>query len=130
MMSAGEIYAEAQGFEGDEELRSDGRRWRKGDDVSNRAGRGSTAEGAVFEMRVGSRVVVLMMRRHLHRVGRRAQFEQKRRTAGRHEADGHIGAKQKDDQQQAAEQVSSPGIKQMFPHMPSRSTVPECGSGR
>jgi hypothetical protein len=103
LMGAWELYAQPQRFERGEGLRKDGRRRRKGDDVGNRTGCGSTAEGTILEMSVRSRVVMLMMRRHLHRVRRRTQFEQKRRTACRHEADGHVGTKQEDDQQQAGE---------------------------
>jgi hypothetical protein len=102
LMSAREIYAQSQGLERDEGLRNDGRRRRKGDDMSNRTGRGSTAKRAVLET-VCSRVVVPMMRRHLRLVRRGTQFEQKRRTARRHEADRHVGTKQEDDQQQAGE---------------------------
>jgi hypothetical protein len=99
-MSALELYAQSQRFERDEGLRNDGRRRRKGDDVSNRTSRGSTAKRAVLEMSVRSRVVVSMMRRHLRLVCRRTHFQQKRRTARRHEADGHVGTKQEDHQQQ------------------------------
>jgi hypothetical protein len=102
-MRAWESEPESQGFERGEGLRNDGRRRRKGDDVSDRTGCGSTAEGAILEMSVRSRVVVLVMRRHLHWVRRGTGFEQKRRTACRHEADGHIGTKQEDHQQQAGE---------------------------
>jgi hypothetical protein len=102
LMSAREIYAQSQGFERDEGLRNDGRRRRKGDDMSNRTGRGSTAKRAVLET-VCSGVVVPVMCRHLRLVCRGTQFEQKRRTARRHEADGHVGTKQEDDQQQAGE---------------------------
>jgi hypothetical protein len=103
LMSAWERYAEVQRFERDEGLRNDRRRWRKGDDVRDRSGAGSTAERAVLEMAVRSRVVVLVMRRNLRLVGRRTRFQQKRRTARRHEADGYISTKQEDYQQQAGE---------------------------
>jgi hypothetical protein len=102
LMSAWEIYAQSQRFERDEGLRNDGRRRRKGDDVSNRTGRGSTAKRAVLET-VGARVVVSMMRRRLRLIGGGTHFQQKRRTARRHEADRHIGTKQEDHQQQAGE---------------------------
>jgi len=102
-MSAWELYAEVQRFERDEGLRNDGRRRRKGDDVSNRTNGRSTAKRAVLEMSVRSRVVVPMMRGHLHLVRRGTRFQQERRTARRHEADGHVGPKQEDYQQQAGE---------------------------
>ena len=54
LMSAWEIDAQSQGFERDEGLRINGRRRRKGDDVSNRTGGGSTAKRAVLEMSVCS----------------------------------------------------------------------------
>jgi hypothetical protein len=100
-MSAWELYAEVQRFERDEGLRNDGRRRRKGDDVGNWTGAGSTAERAVLEMAVRSRVVVLVTRWNMRLVRRRARFQQKRRTARRHEADGYISTKQQDSQQQA-----------------------------
>ncbi len=102
-MSAWEVCAQSRGFERDQGLRNDGRRRRKGDDVCNGTGRRSAAEGAVLEMRVRSRVVMLMMPGHLHRVRRGTHFQQKRRTACRHEANGHVGTKQEDHQQQAGE---------------------------
>ncbi len=54
LMSAWKIYAQSQGFERDEGLRNDGRRRRKGYDVSNGTGGGSTAIRAVLEMSVRS----------------------------------------------------------------------------
>jgi hypothetical protein len=110
-MSPRQLYAEEKRFERDGGLRNGGRRRRKGDDVRNWTCGGGTSKRAVLEMSVRSRMVVLMMRGHLGLVCRGAQFQQKRRTACRHEADGHVGAKQEDHQQQAGEQVSSPGIK-------------------
>jgi hypothetical protein len=100
-MGAWESDPESQGFERDEGLRNDGRRRRKGDDVSNRTRGGSTPEGTILEMGVRSWVVVPMMRRHLHLVYGRTQFQQKRGTARRHEADRHVGTKQENYQQQA-----------------------------
>ena len=102
-MSAWEMYPESQAFECDEGLRNDGRRRRKGDDVRNRAGSGRTTERAVLEMSMRSRMVVPMMRGHLALVCRGTHFQQKRHTARRHEADGHVGTKQEDHQQQAGE---------------------------
>ena len=104
LMIAWELCAEAKRFERDEGLRNDGRRRRKGHDVSNRTGGGSTAKRAVLEMSVCcSRVMVPMMRRHLRLVRGGTHFQQKRRTARRHEADGYVGTKQEDHQQQAGE---------------------------
>jgi hypothetical protein len=105
-MGAWEPYAEVRGFERDHGLRNDGRRRRKGDDVSNRTGGGSAAEGAVLEMGMRcSRVVVpmIVMPGHLRLVRGGTHFQQKRCTARRHEADGHVGTKQQDRQQQAGE---------------------------
>jgi hypothetical protein len=92
LMGAWENYAQSQRFERDEGLRNDGRRGCKGDEVSNRTGRRSTAKWAVLEA-VCARVVVSSMRRHLRLIGGRTHFQQKRRTARRHEADRHIGTK-------------------------------------
>ena len=105
------MYAQPQRFERDEGLRNDGRRRGKGDDVSNRTGAGSTAERAVLEMSVRSRVVMPLMRGHLQLIRRGTQFQQKRRTACGHEADRYIGTKQQHCQQKAGEPVSSPGMK-------------------
>jgi hypothetical protein len=102
-MSARESDAQSQGFERDRGLRNDGRRRRKGDYVSNRAGSRNTAEWAVLEMSVRPRVVVPVMGRHLRLVCGGTHLQQKRRTACRHEADGHIGTKQQNRQQQAGE---------------------------
>jgi len=94
LVSAWELHAQSQGFERAEGLRDNGRRRRKGNDVSNRTGSGRTTERAVFEMSVRSRMVVPMMRGHLGLVRRGTRLQQKRRTACRHEADRHIGTKQ------------------------------------
>jgi hypothetical protein len=105
-MSAWEPYTEVRSFERDHGLRSDGRRRRKGHDVSNRTGGGGAAEGAVLEMGMRrTRVVVpmIMMREHLRLVRGGTHLQHKRCAARRHEADGHVGAKQQDCQQQAGE---------------------------
>ena len=102
-ISPRELYVEVGGFERDGGLRHDGRRRRKGDDVCNWTCGGGTSERAVLEMSVRSRMVVPMMRGHLGLVCRGTQFQQERRTARRHEADGHVGTKQEDYQQQAGE---------------------------
>lgn len=75
----------------------------EGDDLRNRSRTGGTAKWAVLEMLVNSRVVVQMMRKHSCRKPRRTYFQQKRRTARRHEADGHVRSKQKHRQQEAGE---------------------------
>jgi len=93
LMSARELHAQSQGFEGDERLEGDRRRRFKGDEVGNRTGGGSTTERAVLEMGVRSRVVVPMMRGHPHLVRLGTRFQQKRRTACRHKADGYVGTK-------------------------------------
>jgi hypothetical protein len=111
LMSAWEPHAQSERFERDEELRNDGRRRRKGDDVRNRPGGGSTPERAVFEMSVRSRVVMPLMRGHLQLIRCGTQFQQKRRTACRHEADRYVSAKQQDCQQKAGEPISPPGMK-------------------
>jgi hypothetical protein len=103
LMSAWELYAQTRRFERGEGLRDDGSRRRKGDDVSNRTGRGSTAKRTVFEMSVDSRMMVSVMRRHRRLVSGGTQFQQKRSAARRHEADGDIGTKQEDHQQQTGE---------------------------
>jgi hypothetical protein len=101
LMSAWELYAEVQRFERDEGLRNDGRRRRKGDDVSNRTHGRSTAKRTVLEMGVSSRVVMPVVCGHLRLVSGGTRLEQERRTARRHETDRHIGTKQEDYQQQA-----------------------------
>jgi hypothetical protein len=52
---------------------------------------------------VRCRVMVTVMRNILRRVRTRAQLQQPRRTARRHEADRYIGPKQQRRQHQAAE---------------------------
>jgi hypothetical protein len=91
-MGAWENRAQSQRFERDKGLRNDGRRGCEGDQVSYRTGRRSTAEWTVLEA-VRARVVVSRMRRHLRLIGGRTHFQQKWRTARRHEADRHIGTK-------------------------------------
>ena len=110
-MSAWEPHAQSERFERDEELRNDGRRRRKGDDVRDRPGGGSTPERAVLEMSVRSRVVMPLILRQLQLIRCGTQLQQKRRTACRHEADRYVGAKQQDCQQKAGEPVSPPGMK-------------------
>lgn len=94
--------AQAQGFESHRYLGSDGPRKFKSNQVRNRAGGRSAAERTVIEMGVRSARMV-MMRRHRHRGCRGTQFEQKRRPARRHEADGNVSAKQQHRQQDAGE---------------------------
>jgi hypothetical protein len=101
LMGAWEIHAQSQGFERDEGLRNNGRRRSKNDDMSNRTGGRSTAERAVLEMGVRSRMVVPVVCGHLRLVSGGTRLEQERRTARRHETDRHIGTKQEDYQQQA-----------------------------
>ena len=103
LMSAREIDAQSQGFERDEGLRNDGRRRRERNDVRNRPGGRCATKRAVCELAVASRVVVPMMGGHLRLVSGGTHFQQERRTARRHEADGHVGPKQEDYQQQAGE---------------------------
>jgi hypothetical protein len=91
LMGAWEIHAQSQGFERDEGLRNNGRRRRKNDDMSNRTGGRSTAERAVLEMGVRSRMVVPVVCGHLRLVSGRTRFQQKRRTTYRHKADGYVG---------------------------------------
>ena len=110
LVSAWEIYAQPQGLERGAGLRNYRRRRRKSDELSNRAGGRSTAKWAVLEMSVRSRVVVPMSAEHLRLVSGRTHFQQKRRTARRHEADGYIGTEQQGDQQKAGEQVASSGM--------------------
>jgi hypothetical protein len=111
LMSAWEIYAQSQGLERDEGLRNDGRRGRKGDDMSNRTRRRRAAERAVLEVRMRSRMVMPGMRGHRHLIGRGTQLQQKRRAVGRHEADRNIGSKQQYCQQKAGEPVASARMK-------------------
>ena len=74
-MSGREIYAQSQSFERDAGVRKHGRRGRKIDDMSNRAGGRSAPEWAVLEMTVRSRVVVPVMRRHLRLVSGGTHFQ-------------------------------------------------------
>jgi hypothetical protein len=76
------------------------------------------AEGAVLEMSMG--IGVMVMRRHRHQQGRRgrAQIQQERGSARRHEAYGHISSKQQHDQQEAGQSIASLTIYEMFAHTP------------
>lgn len=74
-MSGWEIYAQSQGFERDAGVRNHGRRRRKIDEVSNRAGGRSAPEWAVLEMSVRSRVVVPMSSEHLRLVSGGTHFQ-------------------------------------------------------
>ena len=76
----------------------------KDNELRNGAGGGRTAERAVIEMGMGSRVMVVM-RRHLHGRRVRTQFQQKGRAARRHEADRDVGSKQEYRQQDAGVQI-------------------------
>jgi hypothetical protein len=100
-MGPRELYTEVERFERDDGLRNDGRRRLEGDDMRNWTCGGSTAKRAVLKVSVRSRMVVPMVRGHLGLIRRGTRFQQKRRTACRHEADGHVGTKQEDYQQQA-----------------------------
>jgi len=75
LMSAWEIYAEPQGLERGAGLRDYGRRRGKSAEVGNRAGGRSTAEWAVLEMSVDSRVVVPMSAEHLRLVRGGTHFQ-------------------------------------------------------
>ena len=73
----------------------------KNNEMRNGAGGRRTAEGTVLKMRMG--FVMVMIRRHRHRGCRRTQFQQKRRPARRHEADGDISSEQQQRQQYAGQ---------------------------
>jgi hypothetical protein len=98
-MSAREAYTPQRGFESDDRLRNDGRGRLKGYDVGKRTSRGCASKRTVDKPSVTSRVVVRMVRGHLDASGCGTQLQQKRRPARRHKANGHISAKQEDDQQ-------------------------------
>jgi hypothetical protein len=85
--------------------------------VRNRTGGGCAAKRAVRELDVTRRVVVRMLRGQLRGNGLRADLEQKRRTAGRHEANGHVSTKQEDDQQPAGHQVAPAMFERALPHV-------------
>lgn len=120
--------AQAQGLESHRYPGSDGPRKFKSDQVRNRAGGRSAAERTMIEMAVGSGRVV-MMRRHRHRRCCGTQFQQKRRPARRHEADGNVSAKQQHRQQDAGEDVLAPTIGRMFRHTELQRTMPQCRPG-
>jgi hypothetical protein len=94
----------------------------------------SAAERAIREMSVRSRMLVMaMMERHAegarHRGCRRAQFQQERSPAGRHEADGHIRPQQQHRQQNAGQYVVSPTVERRWFH-DRNPTMPERIAGR
>jgi hypothetical protein len=71
--------------------------------AGNRSLSGRTPEGTILEIRMMLRIVVVQMLCRDGHPERGAEFQLKRRAAGRHEADGDIGTKQQGDQQQASE---------------------------
>ena len=85
----------------------------KGNVMRDRAGGRRAAKGAGLKVGVRSAVVVRpgvvkRMRCRHSRQSDGTQFQGERYAAGRHEAGGNIGAKQKQDQQPEAGPVSSP----------------------
>jgi hypothetical protein len=68
--------------------------------VRKRSSARHAAEGTQFKLRMRS-AVVMQMTRHFRRDGG-TQLQRKGYAVGRHEADGHIGTKQKQGQQQDA----------------------------
>jgi len=58
-----------------------------------------------------------MVRGHLDGNGCGTELQQKRRTARRHEASGHIRTKQEDDQQKAGHQVAPATVEKALPHV-------------
>ena len=73
------------------------------------------------------RIVVMQMVRGDGHPERGTQFQSKRRTARRHEADGHISTQQQSHQQQASEYIASSEMQLRWPHNPLHSTMPQCG---
>jgi hypothetical protein len=108
----------------------------KGNVMRDRAGGRSAAKWAGLKIGVGSAVVVRpgvfrgsgVMVRGRHSDG--TQFQGERDAAGRHEAGGHIGAKQKQGQQPEAGRVSAPKVKGGLRHQePASNTQATAGTG-
>jgi len=68
-------------------------RWFKYYEMGNGSLSRCTAEGAILEICMPRRMVMMQMLRGDGSVERGAEFHQKRCTAGGHESDGDIGAK-------------------------------------
>jgi hypothetical protein len=106
LVSALQARALYKGFKSGDRLRNDGCRGFKGYDVRNRTGGRRATKRTVCELRVASRVVVLVVRGHWGGNGCGTELQQKRRTTCRHEANGHVRTKQEHDQQEAGHQVA------------------------
>ncbi len=107
-MRARESCSLPRRIDGGEGFRDGGRRRFEGGKERNRSCGRCAAEGAVLEMRmrscVRSRVVMVQVgAKHRRRVDRGTQFQQERRSARRHEADRHVGAKQQQGQHDAGQ---------------------------
>src|SRR5712672_3125325 len=100
-MGARKLYAEPERLESDGYLGSDLLRYFQGNRVRSGARGRSTAERTMLEMSMGVGMVVVS--RHLHRGCRRTELQQKRCPARRHEAGGHVRAKQEHPQQNAGQ---------------------------
>lgn len=112
--------ADVEGFELDGFERCDLAGRLKNDELGSRSGARSAAERTILEMAVGSRMVMVVMRRQgqgtQHRGCRRTQFQQERSPAGRHETDGHIRPQQQHRQQNAGQYVVSPTVEGRWFH--------------
>ena len=75
-----------------------------------------TAEGAILEICMPLRMVMMQMRCGEGLSERRTEFHQKRRTAGRHEPDGDIGAENQRGQQYDGQHIRSPTLKMPGSH--------------
>jgi hypothetical protein len=68
-------------------------------EVGNRSLSGRSPEGTILEIRRMPRIMMMQMVCSDGHPERGTELQQKRRTARRHEADGHVGTKQQGDQQ-------------------------------
>jgi hypothetical protein len=116
-MSALEARALKKGFVSDDTWRNDGRGRFKGYDVGNWTGGRRTSKRTVCKLGVTSRVVMRVVRGHWGGNGCGTELQQKRRTTGRHETNGHIRTKQEDDQQEAGHQVAPAIVEKALPHV-------------
>ncbi len=90
------------------------------DEVGNGSRRGSAAEGAILEIRLTLRMVMVsVMGRDITRVGR-TELQQERGAARGHEPDWDIGTKDERGQQYDGQHIGSPGVTEPSLH--------DCGS--
>ena len=92
-------YTGAQRLERERGLGDDRGRELKCDDMRNRRGTWSAAEGTIVASTVAAERLMPLRRGHLHVHAHRADLDAKRRAGGRHETHGDVGPEQEGQEQ-------------------------------